>query len=202
MVLNFVNELSKMAFDPLQIFKNKDKNWVFFQGFFSFLKNIAMPNFCCNCQLVSRFSGFLEPEMQVLPSWLTLRLCLALPSFFPSRWNHFGKTLRKLPTNCLASSSRAAKTQYTWRRARWCFSLEDAWNGRDSLRSTSMTFFSPLLRGITEFIEKANDSIIFLLRGTFFRVGPKPIIVEKQKKRLDVVKYNVAWKSEQLHNKK
>ena len=53
-----------------------------------------------------------------------------------------------------------------------------------------MTFFSPLLRGITEFIEKANDSIIFLLRGTFFRVGPKPIIVEKQKKRLDVVNYN------------
>ena len=61
-----------------------------------------------------------------------------------------------------------------------------------------MTFFSPLLRGITEFIEKANDSIIFLLRGTFFRVGPKPIIVEKQKKRLDVVKYNVACKNEQV----
>ena len=63
-----------------------------------------------------------------------------------------------------------------------------------------MTFFSPLLRGITEFIEKANDSIIFLLRGTFFRVGPKPIIVEKQKKRLDVVKYYSTWKSDQLHD--
>ena len=63
-----------------------------------------------------------------------------------------------------------------------------------------MTFFSPLLRGITEFIEKANDSIIFLLRGTFFRVGPKPIIVEKQKKRLDVVEYYSTWKSDQLHD--
>ena len=191
MVLNFVNELSKMAFDPLKNSKIESFSY-YFSRFFSFY---------CDAKflLVSRFSGFLEPEMQVLPSWLTLRLCLALPSFFPSRWNHFGKTLRKLPTNCLASSSRAAKTQYTWRRARWCFSLEDAWNGRDSLRSTSMTFFSPLLRGITEFIEKANDSIIFLLRGTFFRVGPKPIIVEKQKKRLDVVNYNVIWKCEQVH---
>ena len=36
---------------------------------------------------------------------------------------------------------------------------------------------SPLLRGITEFIEKAtNDSIIFLLRSTFLGWAHNPII--------------------------
>ena len=57
--------------------------------------------------------------------------------------------------------------------------------------------------GFTEFIEKANDSIIFLLRGTFLEWVPNSIIVEKQKKLLDgldVVNYYVTWKSEQLDN--
>lgn len=49
--------------------------------------------------------------------------------------------------------------------------------------------------GFTEFIEKANDSIIFLLRGTFLEWVPNPSIVEKQKKLLDgldVVSYYVT----------
>ena len=55
-----------------------------------------------------------------------------------------------------------------------------------------MTFFffylgtSPLLRGITEFIEKAtNDSIIFLLRSTFLEWPHNPIIEKGRSCKID-----------------
>mgnify|MGYP007048344918 CR=1 FL=1 len=104
--------------------------------------------------------------------------------------------------------SGAAKTQYMTRSLLLLLSLgslEDAWNGRDSLAVVLVwRFLVHWCVGFTEFIEKANDSIIFLLRGTFLEWVPNQSIVEKQKKLLDgldVVNYYVTWKSEQLHSK-
>ena len=150
----------KYGSKPFKKFKipEWDKNWVLFLMLvkvsflliFLRLEKYCNAKLCSIVVLVSRFSGFLEPEMQVL-SWLTLRLCLALPSFF-----FVEITLASPFASCRQTvwqvllGSRQNSIHDALAAATSLFGLFERcmkWEGFPRC-STCMTFFSPLMRGI------------------------------------------------------
>ena len=134
---------------------------------------------------MSRFSGFLEPEMQVAvvtyvafmfsSSIFFFLVEITFASLFASCRQTVWQVLRGDRTQnsiCLAPLRGCF-----WALERRCMK----WEGFPY----DVFFYlgtSPLLRGITEFIEKAtNDTIIFLLRSTFLEWARNPIIEKGRK---------------------